>query len=55
LNSNQDIVDIPLAYPVYWDMALYFRNEKPMSSIEQAFVDIVKQESNTLKERGVLK
>ncbi len=55
LNNNHDIVDIPLAYPVYWDMALYFRNEKPISATEQAFVDIVKQESNFLKEKGVLK
>ncbi len=55
LNSDKVIVDVPLAYPLYWDMALYFRNEKPMSSIEQAFVEIVKEESNRLKKCGVLK
>lgn len=55
LNNPEGIVNLPLAYPVYWDMALYFRNKKPMSAIEEEFVEIVKQESRSLKKRGVLK
>jgi DNA-binding transcriptional LysR family regulator len=54
LNNQQAIVDIPLAFPVSWDMAVYFRSNKPTSAIEQAFVEIVRQESNSLKKRGVI-
>lgn len=54
LNTDKSIVAVPLAYPVSWEMALYIRDEKPMSLIEQVFIELVKEESQALKKRGVL-
>lgn len=55
LDSGNTLVYRPLDFPIIWDMAIFYRGDKSLSSIEQDFVKITEQEIDKLKKRKVLK
>ncbi len=54
LPSGDDVIERPLKPSIPWEMAIFHHEDRPLSRIENAFIDTIRAEIGMLREQGVL-
>lgn len=54
LPSEHKVVYRALVPPITWEMAVFCRDDRPMSAVEHDFVEMVRSEIGALKRQGVM-
>lgn len=54
LPSGDDVIERPLKPSIPWEMAIFHHEDRPLSRIENAFIDTIRAEIGVLREQGVL-
>ncbi|MEC9244041.1 MAG: LysR substrate-binding domain-containing protein [Pseudomonadota bacterium] len=54
LPSGDDVIERPLEPSIPWEMAIFHHEDRPLSRIENAFIETIRAEIGELREEGVL-